>query len=66
MDLPKVLHELHEELKNLDAAIASLERLQEAAKHRGRPPNWLAEVNPPARAKRKRKAHAKAPQGDMQ
>ena len=49
MDLPKVLRDLHEELANLNAAIASLERLQEAGKHRGRPAEWLAFRRLPAR-----------------
>jgi len=37
MDLTKVLQQLHEELKNLDIAILSLEKLQESGKRRGRP-----------------------------
>jgi hypothetical protein len=37
MDLTKVLAHLHMELNNLDAAIASLERLQQADRRRGRP-----------------------------
>jgi hypothetical protein len=55
MDLTKVLQQLHEELENLDAAILSLERLEEYDKKRGRPPNWLAEVKKRAPAPRKRK-----------
>jgi hypothetical protein len=38
MDLAKVLAELHAELENLNAAINSLERLQETPRRRGRPP----------------------------
>ena len=38
MDLAKVLAQLHAELANLDAAIQSLERLQEMPRRRGRPP----------------------------
>jgi BMFP domain-containing protein YqiC len=38
MDLDKVLAQLREELENLDAAIASLERLQTEGPRRGRPP----------------------------
>jgi len=38
MDLSKVLQQLHEELDNLNAAIATLERLQAGQKRRGRPP----------------------------
>lgn len=37
MDLHKVLAELREELANLDAAINSLERLQQDSHRRGRP-----------------------------
>jgi hypothetical protein len=44
MDLAKVIRQLHEELDNLDAAILSLEKLQETSRRRGRPPAWLAEV----------------------
>jgi ATP/maltotriose-dependent transcriptional regulator MalT len=53
MDLAKVLIELHEELANLDAAILSLERLQEGGRRRGRPPAWLAEVKKTERTVRK-------------
>jgi hypothetical protein len=41
MDLGKVLAQLHDELDNLDAAIASLERIQQGNRRRGRPPEWL-------------------------
>ena len=44
MDLAKVLAQLRSELANLDAAIASLERLRQAEKRRGRPPGWLTAV----------------------
>jgi hypothetical protein len=44
MDLARVLSELHEELDNLDAAILSLERLQQEGRRRGRPPKILAEI----------------------
>jgi hypothetical protein len=44
MDLSKVLAELREELANLDAAIASLERLQKEGRGRGRPPKGLADA----------------------
>jgi hypothetical protein len=53
MDIVKVLAQLHEELANLDAAILSLERLQQGARHRGRPASWLADgkvEGKPARA----------------
>lgn len=59
MDLPKVLRDLHEELANLNAAIASLERLQEAGKHRARSSEWLADVNPSGRVSRRRKSEPK-------
>jgi hypothetical protein len=39
MDLGKVLAQLHDELANLDAAIASLEFLQKQGRHHGRAPN---------------------------
>lgn len=38
MDLTKVLAQLHVELVNLNAAILSLERLQQEGPRRGRPP----------------------------
>jgi hypothetical protein len=56
MDLTKVLHQLHEELDILNAAILSLERLQDSGRRRGRPPAILAELRAAARggtAKRK-------------
>ena len=57
MDLAKVLQQLHDELENLDAAILSLERLQEAGKHRDdKDPEWLREVTKPVRRARKRKS----------
>ena len=55
MDLAKVLQELHEELEYLDAAILSLERLQETGRRRGRPPNILADLKSAARSRPKRK-----------
>lgn len=57
MDLEKVLQQLHEELENLNAAISSLERLQEATKHRGNAMEWLGSATPvPEIRKRKSKA----------
>lgn len=41
MDLTKVLAQLRTELADLNAAIASLERLQQEGKRRGRPPKVL-------------------------
>jgi len=55
MDLVKVLQQLHEELENLDAAIHSLERLQQTTRRRGRREDWLAEIRKPAHSARKRK-----------
>lgn len=55
MDLAKVLQQLHEELENLDAAISSLERLQEASKHRGKDQEWLGAVTITGRPGRKPK-----------
>lgn len=42
MDLTKVLDQLRAELAYLDAAIASLERLQHKGRQRGRPPKALS------------------------
>ncbi len=42
MDLDKVLAQLRAELENLDAAIASMERLQAGVPRRGRAPRPLA------------------------
>ena len=50
MDLSKVLSQLREELANLDAAIASLERLKNDGPRRGRPPKALAQANKAAAA----------------
>lgn len=44
MDLTKVLAQLHAELENLDAAIASLERIQQGSRRRGRPPLWISKT----------------------
>ena len=56
MDLAKVLLQLHEELANLNAAILSLERLQEGGRRRGRPPAWLADVKKAERSARRHRA----------
>jgi hypothetical protein len=51
MDLNKVLAQLREELENLDAAILSLERLQqEGPRRRGRPPKALSHLSRTVRA----------------
>jgi len=55
MDLAKVLAQLRGELANLDAAIESLERLQQTERRRGRPPSWLAAVKKRGRPPRGRK-----------
>jgi hypothetical protein len=52
MDLSKVLHQLRQELQNLDAAIFSLERLQREGRRRGRPPKMLSAVLKASRAAR--------------
>jgi hypothetical protein len=44
MDLSKVLEQLRKELESLDVAILTLERLQEKAVRRGRPPKLLASL----------------------
>ena len=44
MDLQRLLRDLRRELENLDAAIASLERLNASGKRRGRPPSVLTEA----------------------
>jgi hypothetical protein len=44
MDLAKVLAQLRAELQHLNAAIASLERIEEGNRRRGRPPDWLAKT----------------------
>jgi hypothetical protein len=53
MDLTKVLAQLREELENLDAAILSLERLQQQGRPRGRPPKALSQLSKAARAPHK-------------
>ena len=49
MDIYKVLSQLHAELESVNAAIVSLERLQQGTKGRGRPAEWLTEVGKSAR-----------------
>ena len=56
MDLAKVLEQLHEELRNLNAAIASLERLQEGGIHHVKSPDWLEQIPGAVVAERKRKS----------
>jgi len=58
MDLVKVLAELREELANLDAAILSLEQLQQVSgsHRRGRPPKVLADMRRGTTAKAQRPA----------
>ncbi len=41
MDLAKVLAHLHEELDSLNTAIATLERLRQKDRRRGRPPRLV-------------------------
>jgi hypothetical protein len=66
MDLAKVLQQLHEELENLDAAIGSLQKVQESGKRRGRPPAWLAQVDLQKAGKPKRKPGRKEPEEEPQ
>ena len=56
MDLSKVLAQLRTELENLDAAILSLERLQQEGRRRGRPPKALSEVTKASRTIRRESA----------
>jgi hypothetical protein len=60
MDLARVLQQLHEELENLNAAIVSLERLQESGKNRSKGEEWLAEVPAPEGAGKSRKARPRS------
>jgi hypothetical protein len=66
MDLAKVLQQLHEELENLNAAISSLERLQEAGKHRGKEAEWLGDLALSAPGVRKGKSRTKPKEGAPQ
>jgi len=61
MDLEKVLDQLRDELHNLQAAIASLEQLQQTSRRRGRPPAWLASVPKPGRPKKGTRSKPKKP-----
>lgn len=47
MDVSKVLEQLRKELEHLDAAIMSLERLQQKGLRRGRPPKSPSEAARP-------------------
>ena len=51
MDISKVLDQLRKELEHLDAAIVSLERLQEKGVRRGRPPKSPSELSRPRPAR---------------
>jgi hypothetical protein len=44
MDLAEVLAQLHAELENLDAAIVSLERIQEGSRRPARPSDRLSKT----------------------
>ena len=59
MDLTKVLQELHLELENLNAAIHSLERLQENNQRRERSRGLLAGIGIPDKGGARRKAPSK-------
>jgi hypothetical protein len=52
MDLYKVLAQLHEELDRLNAAILSLERLQQEGRRRGRPPKVVSELSKASQARK--------------
>jgi len=56
MDLNRVLAQLREELENLDAAIVSLEHLQQEGRRRGRPPKALSSLSKVRRAASKESA----------
>ncbi len=48
MDVTKILEELKQERAQIEEAILSLERLARGrGRKRGRPPAWMAAVNPP-------------------
>jgi hypothetical protein len=49
VDLYKILTCLHEELDRLNAAILTLERLQQEGPSRGRPPKVLSEITKASR-----------------
>ena len=62
MDLSKVLSQLRDELEHLDAAILSLERLQQEGRRRGRPLKSVTDPNK-ARAAGKNAFDPDAPSG---
>jgi hypothetical protein len=64
MDLRKVLAQLREELANLDAAILSLERLQQEGRPRGRPPKTLSHLSKVTRAAQKENAGSDGPDSE--
>jgi len=64
MDLYKVLAQLREQLDYLNAAILSLERLQQEGSRPGRPPKVLAEATRAGRAGRRAHAGADDPIGE--
>ena len=63
MDLSRVVSQLREELEHLNAAILSLERLQQEGRRRGRPPKVLSEVSKASRAVRKSAGEKDAEEG---
>jgi len=54
-----VLADLREELANLDAAIGSLERLQQEGRRRGRPPKALSQLSKAVRVTPKEDVESK-------
>jgi hypothetical protein len=57
MDIAKVIQELHDELASLNAAIVSLERLQESTRRRG-PTRLMQELADSGKGPVRRKAAA--------
>ena len=54
MDFAKILSQLREELKNIDAAIQTLERLQQSTRRRNRPSpesDLPSQEGPPSQSK---------------
>jgi hypothetical protein len=64
MDLGKVLTQLREELANLDAAILSLERVQQEGRRGGRPQKAPSEASRASRATDKTEADPDEPRAE--
>ena len=63
MDITRVLEELRRELQYLDAAILSLERIQQRSSRRGRPPKILTELRQANKSTPRRAASARRAMG---